>query len=74
MRMIREWRYLKSLKRAGGQQQSNGADDRELGSCAVVCPACPQPGRNLPDGWEAAPKEKGYVYFVLYNGMIAHEL
>lgn len=25
------------------------------GKCTVVCPACPQPGRNLPDGWEHDP-------------------
>ncbi|KAL1948716.1 hypothetical protein VTO73DRAFT_10522 [Trametes versicolor] len=59
MRIVREWRYLKSLKRAGGRHDAGGPSERELGSCAVLCPACPQPGKNLPDGWESAPEGKG---------------
>jgi len=28
------------------------------GACAVLCPACPQPGRNLPSNWESTSEEK----------------
>ena len=31
------------------------------GAFAVECPACPHPGRNLPDGWDLAPQETQYV-------------
>ncbi|KAI6156579.1 hypothetical protein BKA82DRAFT_4325506 [Pisolithus tinctorius] len=32
LRMVRQWRHLKMLKQ---------------GECAVLCPACPQPGKNM---------------------------
>ncbi|KAF8449520.1 hypothetical protein L210DRAFT_3641113 [Boletus edulis BED1] len=37
--------------------------------CAVLCPACPQPGKNLPDNWDKTPKEKEWLYglFVAIN-------
>ncbi|KAG1857808.1 hypothetical protein F4604DRAFT_1685104 [Suillus subluteus] len=34
------------------------------GECAVLCPACPQPGKNLPDGWQTATKAKLWLYAV----------
>ncbi|ESK82358.1 hypothetical protein Moror_12214 [Moniliophthora roreri MCA 2997] len=52
-RVTREWRHLKMLKRAGrgnnGMRSVNQTHPSEL---AIVCPACPHPGINLPDGWE----------------------
>ncbi|TDL13202.1 hypothetical protein BD410DRAFT_707921, partial [Rickenella mellea] len=33
-----------------------------VGECAVECPACPHPGRNLPEGWENADKKDRYKY------------
>ncbi|KAG1830659.1 hypothetical protein EV424DRAFT_1534995 [Suillus variegatus] len=27
------------------------------GTCAVLCAACPQPGKNMPDDWQTAPPE-----------------
>jgi hypothetical protein len=29
----------------------------KLGECAVLCPACPQPGLNLEEGWKDVPPE-----------------
>jgi hypothetical protein len=34
------------------------------GECMVLCPACPQPGKNLPIGWENAAKAKWYVVII----------
>ena len=34
-------------------------------SCALLCPACPQPGINLPPNWENAPKEKKVVIMII---------
>ncbi|KAG1735898.1 uncharacterized protein EDB91DRAFT_1238142 [Suillus paluster] len=48
--MVREWRHFKMLKRSWE------------GECAVVCPACPQPGKNLPDDWQEAPDDKRWLY------------
>jgi hypothetical protein len=42
------------LKRAGRAQDPTGANGTALGELAVECPACPHPGRNLPEGWESA--------------------
>lgn len=46
--MSREWRHLKMLKRAGRSFDPHGVDSTCEGECAVICPACPQPGKNLP--------------------------
>jgi hypothetical protein len=64
MRIVREWRHLKMLKRAGRGHDPAGVGNTKSGECAVLCPACPQPGRNLPDKWEEAPKETRYGQFL----------
>jgi hypothetical protein len=53
--MVRQLRYLKLLKRAGRGNDPAGVYPIEPGACAVLCPACPQPEKNLPEGWEDAP-------------------
>lgn len=45
------------LKRAGRGHDPSGVDGTEQGGLAVVCPACPHPGQNLPPGWEDMPEE-----------------
>lgn len=45
--MIREWRHLKPMKRAGRGHDPDGVAATRPGSCAVLCPACPHPGKNL---------------------------
>lgn len=54
--MVREWRNLKMLKRSGRGHDPVGIQATQEGECAVVCPACPQPGRNLPPNWREAPE------------------
>ena len=39
-----------------------GIDSIPDGGFALECPACPHPGRNLPDNWEQAPEDKKYAY------------
>ncbi|KAF8415032.1 hypothetical protein L210DRAFT_3658007 [Boletus edulis BED1] len=48
LRMTREWRHLKMLKRAGRGHVAGGAASTHEGECAVLCPACPHPGINIP--------------------------
>jgi hypothetical protein len=55
--MIREWRNLKMLKRAGRGHDLSGVNGTQEGECTVQCPACPQPGKNLSADWRDAPGE-----------------
>ncbi|KAK6985154.1 CxC2 domain-containing protein [Favolaschia claudopus] len=61
-RMTRQWRHLRMLKRAGRGHDAAGVKSTKPGECALLCPACPQPGKNLPADWQAAPKHKRFVY------------
>ncbi|KAG2028875.1 hypothetical protein BDR03DRAFT_988121 [Suillus americanus] len=58
MRMVHEWQHLTMLKRFGRGHDPSGVDGTLEGECVVLCPACPQPGKNLPNGWETAAKAK----------------
>ncbi|KAG2119820.1 uncharacterized protein F5147DRAFT_742104 [Suillus discolor] len=64
MRMVREWRHLKMVKRFGRGHDSHGVDATSPGECAVLCPACTQPGKNLPHGWENVVKAKRWLYAI----------
>ncbi|KAG1732347.1 hypothetical protein EDB19DRAFT_1831363 [Suillus lakei] len=62
LRIIREWRILKLLKRFARGHCPDGILTTEPGQCAVLCPACPQPGINLPEDWEDASSDKRWLY------------
>ncbi|KAH7904863.1 hypothetical protein BJ138DRAFT_1130779 [Hygrophoropsis aurantiaca] len=62
MRMVREWRHIKSLKRSGCGHHPEGIDATKPGQCAVLCPACPHPGVNLPSDWENSPDDIQWLY------------
>lgn len=53
-RVFRLWQNLLLYKRAGRGQDPSGIDGTPPGGAMVECPACPHPGRNLPDDWEKA--------------------
>jgi len=44
--------------RGGRAHDSTGVDGTRAGELAVVCPACPIDGVNLPNNWREVPKEK----------------
>lgn len=54
------------LKRAGRGHDPDGIKATLFGDCAVECPACPHPGKNLPEGWEKAPLAIRYVLVLIY--------
>jgi hypothetical protein len=58
LRVSRQWRDLKARKEFG-LAFTNG--ESKLGQLAWFCPACPQPGINLPDDWEEDPEECVHV-------------
>ncbi|KAJ6600930.1 hypothetical protein B0H10DRAFT_1824120, partial [Mycena sp. CBHHK59/15] len=62
LRMTREWRHLQMLKRAGRGHDPLGVSNTARGKCALLCPACPHPGKNLPPDWKDVPEEKKFLY------------
>lgn len=52
-RCVRQWRNMKGIKRGGGAHQTHPLSATMPGSFAIECPACPHPGRNLPDDWDS---------------------
>ncbi|KAJ7016310.1 hypothetical protein C8F04DRAFT_1281905 [Mycena alexandri] len=62
LRMTREWRHLQMLKRAGRGHDRKGVDATAAGECALLCPACPHPGKNLPPDWKEVPPERKFLY------------
>lgn len=59
--MSHQHRHLTSLLRAGRGHDPSGILGTKEGELAILCPACPQPGRNLPQDWENAPPNVKYV-------------
>ena len=53
-RAFRLWRNLIAFKRAGRGHDPLGINGTLAGGLVVECPACPHPGRNLPQGWQDA--------------------
>ncbi|KAH9013825.1 hypothetical protein EDB83DRAFT_2233173 [Lactarius deliciosus] len=51
LRASRQWRDLKNRIQSGLGHQLDG-DSAIDGSMAIFCPACPQPGINLPENWK----------------------
>lgn len=51
--VIRQWRYLQMCKRSGRGHDPVGVSGTPRGANAIECPACPQPGRNLPSDWQS---------------------
>lgn len=45
---------MMSWKRAGRGQDPTGITGTPPGGTVMDCPACPHPGRNLPDNWRQA--------------------
>ncbi|EKM49244.1 uncharacterized protein PHACADRAFT_59929, partial [Phanerochaete carnosa HHB-10118-sp] len=52
LHMVREWRHLQLLKRAGRGHDSEGVNATRPGKLCTRFPACPQPGVNLPENWD----------------------
>ncbi|TEB32018.1 hypothetical protein FA13DRAFT_1709457 [Coprinellus micaceus] len=53
-RVFRIYRALILLKQGARGHSPNGIDSTKAGELALECPACPHPGKNLPDNWATA--------------------
>ncbi|KAJ6483057.1 hypothetical protein DFH09DRAFT_949912 [Mycena vulgaris] len=71
LRMTCEWRHLQMLKRSARGHDPEGVANTQEGECALLCPACPQPGKNLPPDWKDYPEEK-QLLFALFLAMDAN--
>ncbi|KAJ7622438.1 hypothetical protein FB45DRAFT_1091417 [Roridomyces roridus] len=69
--MTREWTHLHMLKRAGRGHDPRGLSATTPGECALLCPACPHPGKNLVEDWKSYPEEKQFL-FALFLAMDAN--
>ncbi|KAF8131729.1 hypothetical protein K438DRAFT_1911926 [Mycena galopus ATCC 62051] len=67
MHMTREYRHLQMCKRAGCAHDPSGIKGTSAGELVIPCRACPQPGINLPEGWEDAPPEVAWIYRLLVS-------
>ncbi|KAA1478738.1 hypothetical protein DENSPDRAFT_788380, partial [Dentipellis sp. KUC8613] len=61
-RATRCYRHTQMTKRGGRGHDEAGIEGTQTGSLVVECPACPHPGRNLPQGWEDAPAPLKFLY------------
>ncbi|KAJ7144867.1 hypothetical protein C8R43DRAFT_891090, partial [Mycena crocata] len=67
--IVRQYRTLSSMKRAGRGHSDSGVAGTAQGELALQCRACPQPGINIPPdwnmiNWEAMPEDLRYKYFL----------
>lgn len=60
MLIIRIWRVLLMMKRAGRGHDPEGVGGTAQGELAVRCPACPRPNVNLHEGYRSVPPSDRY--------------
>jgi hypothetical protein len=68
LRMARVWRWLKKKKWAGHGHRSGDFTKTAPGELANFCPACPQPGINLPENWKDDRNRWVYRRFFVADG------
>lgn len=59
--VLTQWHHLKMLKQGGRAHDPSGIEGTPNGALAIVCPSCPNPSVNLPNGWSGVPVEKRYA-------------
>ncbi|KAJ3533340.1 hypothetical protein NMY22_g7373 [Coprinellus aureogranulatus] len=62
LRLVHMWRHGRLLKRSGKGHDPGGAKSTVEGECALLCPPCPHPGINMPEGWEKEPGETRHIH------------
>ncbi|KAJ7020780.1 hypothetical protein C8F04DRAFT_1274533 [Mycena alexandri] len=65
-----EYCMMEMLKRVGRGQEDSGIKGTGQGELALDCRACPQPKKNLPEGWENInwddmDEDQRYKYFLI---------
>ncbi|EAU89527.1 hypothetical protein CC1G_02416 [Coprinopsis cinerea okayama7 len=62
LRIAHLWQHIRMMKRAGRGHSLSGIEGTAPGECALLCPACPYPQINLPEGWDSVEDHKRFVY------------
>ncbi|KAK0467413.1 hypothetical protein IW261DRAFT_1553874 [Armillaria novae-zelandiae] len=70
IRVVREWSFIRLLKRAGIGNEPGGWKAAKPGSCAIECLACPRPGVDIPE--HVDPDGSNAWEDTLYVGMDAN--
>ncbi|KAH8995501.1 hypothetical protein EDB86DRAFT_2829415 [Lactarius hatsudake] len=71
LRTSRQWRDIKSRMEQGlGHQSEDTAPD---GSLVIFCPACPQPGINLPNDWKTRYEPNELIQTFIMDGNFSAE-
>ncbi|KAF8128075.1 hypothetical protein K438DRAFT_1789652 [Mycena galopus ATCC 62051] len=64
MHVVRQWREVKRMKRFKRGHDEGGVRGTKQGELALMCRACPQPGWNLPEGWEKINPLYRFIYWL----------
>ncbi|KAN0134081.1 hypothetical protein V8E53_008086, partial [Lactarius tabidus] len=72
LRVSRQWRDLKNRMESGLGHNKEGEAIPD-GSMAVFCPACPQPGINLPKDWETKYTPEQFIWTFIMDGNFSAE-
>ncbi|KAJ7030300.1 hypothetical protein C8F04DRAFT_961867 [Mycena alexandri] len=56
--IVRQYRMMQGMKRAGRGHNDSGVSGTGQGELTLDCRMCPQPEKNLPDGWDKIDWEK----------------
>lgn len=67
-RMSRLWRWMKKLKWAGYAGTNKPVNQVDAGELTIYCPACPQPGINIPDDWKDDPARQVFKRIFVADG------
>ncbi|KAN0125385.1 hypothetical protein V8E53_015547 [Lactarius tabidus] len=70
LRASRQWHDIRTRTKSGLGHEGGPTED---GSMAIFCPACPQPGINLPSDWEARYTLTQLIYTFIMNGNFSAE-
>ncbi|KAJ7061113.1 hypothetical protein C8F01DRAFT_987657 [Mycena amicta] len=64
-RMTRQYDFVVRAKRSARGYVDDGIATTLPGGLAVSCWACPDPKRNLPDGWDKVEPENEFLYSLM---------
>ncbi|KAG1854315.1 hypothetical protein C8R48DRAFT_609911, partial [Suillus tomentosus] len=62
LRIMRQWQNLTSLKRSGRSHDPAGVDATQQGQLAVLCPACLQLRKNVPEDLAHVSSNERWLY------------
>ncbi|KAH8070292.1 hypothetical protein BXZ70DRAFT_1013340 [Cristinia sonorae] len=73
LRCVRQWIWIRARMKSGTAHDSPDGKDIKPGGLVTYCAACPQPGVNLPEGWELDRESWMYVIQLIKDGNFKQE-